>query len=321
MVRKSIDGGLSFITEVAAASGLANPPNPLIGSSFRVNAAFPAIATDPTNSSTVYVTWSSNNGASQTDVFVSRSLNGGSTWGVPVRVNDDPPGSPRDQFFPWIAVDGEGIVRVIWGDDRLDSVNFGGKLYDIFMATSFDQGGTFSPNVRVTTASSDPDFDGFGGGFIGDYFGLSAYGVAVWADTRDGNQDIFAGPPLPSIVNNLVSFAPLSSTFITTSNTTGCPPGFLGKFSFRARLRDKTTSPGLYDLLAKVTTLTNGNLLQNADGGPGGLGAMLTVPRIGNFSDGLLSPGEFVDVPLSICLKNRRRFSFFVDVLAVVDSD
>src|SRR5207249_654870 len=108
--------------------------------------------------------------ASESAVFLSRSADGGATWGLPVRVNDDPPNNPRDQFFPWVSVAADGTVQVMWGDDRLDSVNTGGKLYDIFTAESLDNGLTFSPNVRMTTTSSDPDFDGFGGGFIGDYF-------------------------------------------------------------------------------------------------------------------------------------------------------
>jgi hypothetical protein len=195
LVRKSTDGGLSFDAVVAAAAGLTPPPNPLVGSMFRVSAAFPAIATDPMNPDNIYVTWSSDNGPSQTDVFVSRSLNGGVTWNAtPVRVNDDALDNPRDQFFPWIAVASDGAVRVMWGDDRLDLENDGGKLYDIFMAESHDNGESFGPNVRVTTEPSDPDFDGFGGTFIGDYFGLSASGVAVWGDTRNGDQDIFAAP-------------------------------------------------------------------------------------------------------------------------------
>jgi hypothetical protein len=113
MVRKSSDGGLSFGPAVAAASGLVPPPNPLLGSRFRVIAAFPVIATDPTNSKNVYVTWSSDNGPCHTDVFVSRSLDRGETWSsMPVRVNDDPIGNPRDQFFPWVAVRADGTVRV-----------------------------------------------------------------------------------------------------------------------------------------------------------------------------------------------------------------
>ena len=204
LVRKSTTGGASFGAAIAAVSGLTLPPNPLIGSNFRVNAS-PAIATDPTDASLVYVTWSSNNGASQSDVFVSRSLNGGATWDTPVRVNDDPAGNPRDQFFPWIAVDSDSTVRVMWGDDRLDLINTGGKLYDIFMAESFDHGTSFGVNVQVTTESSNPDFDGFNGTFIGDYFGLAANGVAVWGDTRTGNQDIFGAVLGPS--GNLVNIS------------------------------------------------------------------------------------------------------------------
>lgn len=210
MVRKSTDGGVSFGPPIAAAWGLAAPPNPLVGSKFRVNAAFPVIATDPTNASNVYVAWSSNNGPGQTDVFVSRSLDGGATWSpTPTRVSDDPLGNPRDQFFPWIAVGSDGTVRVSWGDDRRDLANPGGKLYDIFIAESTDKGASFGPNIQVTTVSSNPDFDGFGGTFIGDYFGLSASGVSVWGDTRNGNQDIFGAlPPVP-----LVSIATNNSVY------------------------------------------------------------------------------------------------------------
>ena len=198
LVRKSTNGGVTFGPTRVAAPPFVPPPNPLIGSSFRVIAPFPSIATDPMNLDNVFVTWSANNGASQTDVFVSRSLDGGNTWSPPLRVNDDPLGNPRDQFFPWMSVDTDGTVRIMWGDDRLDLVNPGGTLYDIFMAESTDHGASFGPNLRATTTSSDPAFDGFGGTFIGDYFGLSRSGVAVWDDERNLNQDIFgAAAPIP----------------------------------------------------------------------------------------------------------------------------
>jgi hypothetical protein len=193
LVRKSTDGGVTFGPARVAAPPFVRPPNPLIGSSFRVSAPFPSIATDPTDPDKVFVTWSANNGASQTDVFVSRSLDGGDTWSPPLRVNDDPLGNPRDQFFPWMSVDTDGTVRIMWGDDRLDLVNPGGTLYDIFMADSTNSGASFGANVRITTTSSDPAFDGFGGTFIGDYFGLSVSGVAAWDDERNLQQDIYGG--------------------------------------------------------------------------------------------------------------------------------
>jgi hypothetical protein len=66
--------------------------------------------------------------------------------------------------------------------------------------------------------------------------------------------------------------------------------------------------------------LTDENLLQNARRGPGGVGARLTVPRQDNFSDGVLSSGEVVDVPYVICLRQIEPFEFVVDVLGIVAS-
>jgi hypothetical protein len=203
LVRKSTDGGATFTPAVAAASGLTSCPNPHPGASFRVNAAFPTIATDPTDASRVYVAWSSCTAQSQADVFFSRSLNGGATWSAtPLRVNDDATTNPRDQFFPWMVVDDLAVIRLMWGDDRLDTVNAGGHFYDIFAAESTDDGASFSPNVRVTNVSSDPNID-FGGTFIGDYFGMAVCGTPVWGDTRNGNQDIF-GAPLDADQNGVV---------------------------------------------------------------------------------------------------------------------
>ena len=126
---------------------------------------------------------------------------------------------------------------------------------------------------------------------------------------------------LPPVVNALVTFVPLTSTYQTTSNTTGCPGGFVGKFSFTARLMDKSTSPSLADLRVQVHTLTNGNLLQNPDGGPGGVGATVTVPQADGFADGILRPEDAVDVPFVVCLQQRSPFRFLVDVLGVVSDE
>jgi hypothetical protein len=64
--------------------------------------------------------------------------------------------------------------------------------------------------------------------------------------------------------------------------------------------------------LIQVIKLTNGNLLENADGGPGGVGSTLTPPRTS------LRPGDFEDIQFLICLRNTEPFDFFVDVLGVI---
>jgi hypothetical protein len=120
------------------------------------------------------------------------------------------------------------------------------------------------------------------------------------------------------VVNDLVTFEPLASTFAFKPKSAGCPRGFAGIFSFQAWLSNISEHP-LSDLVVEVTTITNGNLLQNADGGPGGKGALLRVPYKDGLSDGALGPGEFVNVPFQICVRQRKSFRFLVDVLSAAD--
>ena len=162
-------------------------------------------------------------------------------------------------------------------------------------------------NNQLVLDFTDPDPIPFGG------IGLGAiWEVNAWFD----NVRVTPATP-PNIVNNLVTFMPITSTYRTTSDTAGCPSGFVRKFSFDARLTNENSSPPISGLIAKVKTLTNGNLLGNADGGNGGVGSTLTVLKEDDYSDGILSPGEFVDVNFIICLKEKKSFTFFVDVLVI----
>ena len=121
-------------------------------------------------------------------------------------------------------------------------------------------------------------------------------------------------------VNTDVTFTPLASTVQTTTSTTGCPAGLSGKFTFTAVLTVRTESPAMPDLTVHVVTLTNGNLLLDpqTNGVLGGEGAAMTVPQVGQYADGLLSPGESVNVPFVLCLTTFQPFEFFVDVFGVV---
>ena len=134
-----------------------------------------------------------------------------------------------------------------------------------------------------------------------------------------GVTEIRFGPEI--VVNDFTKFTPIKSTFNTTSDIIGCPAGFVGKFGFTARftnVSESVFSSLLFSsLVVQVATLTNGNLLQNADGGPTGVGARLPFPGTDGFADGVLSPQEFVDIRFIICLKEKKPFTFFVDALGV----
>jgi FG-GAP-like repeat len=109
--------------------------------------------------------------------------------------------------------------------------------------------------------------------------GGSPFSVTVGDFNGDGRQDlatsgvfILINSTPGAVVNDLVTFAPIQSTFTFTPDLTGCSVGFVGTFDFEARLTN-IGERSLADLVGTVTTLTHGNLLQSADGGPGGVGA------------------------------------------------
>jgi hypothetical protein len=129
---------------------------------------------------------------------------------------------------------------------------------------------------------------------------------------------------LTSVINPMVSFVPIRSSYQTTLSTSGCPADSAGKFNFNARLTNNSGSPSLSALMARVSILSNGNLLQNAYLGVGGAGSLLNVPNARYFGDGLqypeefaLGPGQFVDVPFTLCFKSMSSFNFFVDVFGL----
>jgi hypothetical protein len=137
----------------------------------------------------------------------------------------------------------------------------------------------------------------------------------------DGASDGFIARLSPdlrgsgSLLNSFVTFNPVTTTSSTSSPTSGCPAGV---FRIKARLRN-TSAHVLSHLRAEVATLTNGNLLKNADGGPGGVGAIMTIPAGGAYADGVLAPNEFVDVSFAICLTKKSAFDFFVDVFGTAE--
>lgn len=130
---------------------------------------------------TIYINYcDQSNGTDDTDVWLVKSSDGGSSWSIPVRVNDDQPG--RHQFFTWMALDQTtGALYFVFYDRR----NYDDLQTDVYLAYSFDGGTTFK-NVKLSEKSFIPSTSYF----LGDYNNISAHdGVIrpVW--TRlDGSQ-------------------------------------------------------------------------------------------------------------------------------------
>lgn len=131
----------------------------------------------------VYVNWADlrNNGGKDgdADIFVAYSADQGQSWSAAVRVNGDPVGNGRDQFFPWMSVDPvDGSVNVVYYDRRAGD----GSGVSVYIARSTDGGRTFTEHL-VSAEPFVPKTDRF----FGDYNGISAYGgrvAALW--TRYG---------------------------------------------------------------------------------------------------------------------------------------
>jgi hypothetical protein len=190
IVRSSRDGGVTWSPPVVAAT-LPEVDYTLPPTNFRAwGTMFPIIAVGP-NGFVYIVTGSRGATAGSSDIRFIRSTNRGASWSPPITVNDD--GTDRDQFFPWITVQKDNTIHIIWGDRRDDPADV---FYNIYYAASVDLGVSFAPNQRVTDQQSDPSWQ-FNGKFIGDYFGLAStdqFVNAVWTDTRRAGisgQDIF----------------------------------------------------------------------------------------------------------------------------------
>jgi len=146
---------------------------------------------------------------------------------------------------------------------------------------------------------------------ITEIFGLNAVGEFVGWSAPDRLTQLhgflarFETFSDPAVVNDSLALAPLRTSFSGTP-VSDAPAGPL---SLRATFTNTSSTP-IHNPVFKVTSLTGGNLLLNADGGPGGDGANLS-PEV------VVLPQESWTTEFVIGLRARRRFEFFVDVTGV----
>jgi hypothetical protein len=201
----------------------------------------------------LYAVWADRR-SGRSEIWIARSEDRGDHWSAPLRVNDDEPrptGGGPDDFHPLVAVNGAGVVGVMWYDRRDNPDNTG---WWVRFAASSDGGRTFSPSVRVSEAPLDLARDRApvisaitrGGGhphpllaggplrsdvvyshfnFVGGHtagLAASADGLfhALWVDDRTGVSQIYT-----SIirVNAVIATRPGSATDGSSGKSTGTP--------------------------------------------------------------------------------------------------
>jgi hypothetical protein len=134
----------------------------------------------------IYVNWcDQRNGTSNTDVFLSRSSDGGNTWGAPVKVNNDG-NINAHQFLSSMTVDEvTGYIYVLFYDRR----SYNDNRTDVYLAYSKDGGATFQ-NKRISATPFTP-YSTF---FFGDYTYIAAHGDIIrpiWGRTDAPFQSVW----------------------------------------------------------------------------------------------------------------------------------
>lgn len=158
----------------------------------------------------MYVVWASDpvsamGTSDHSDVFFSRSTNGGANWSAPIQLGG---GTLTDQFEPFVAVAGAGAVSVAWYDRRNDAAN--NLNVDVYKAFSTDGGATFGAIQRVTDQSFgvpqlNPNFDpAIALCYMGEYIGVAGDDrnfYYLWGDNRNTvtSTNWPAGRPDPDV--------------------------------------------------------------------------------------------------------------------------
>jgi hypothetical protein len=92
---------------------------------------------------------------SDSDILVARSIDNGATWTNAAPLNTNAGTDTGDDLDPDIATDGGGNWIAVW-DSNENLGGLTGSEYDIFVARSFDNGGTWTaPAALNTNATAD----------------------------------------------------------------------------------------------------------------------------------------------------------------------
>lgn len=143
----------------------------------------------------VYIAYAAGT-ATDKEIYVTKSTDGGFFWEPPVQVNTVTTGMQR---MVEMTIDEDNNIHVAWLDAQHGEWN-------IYYSYSNDSGSTFSPNIRVTTAGTSLSY-----WRPGDYFtmrtGPNGRVHIVWTDGRGQDEDIYFAKQ--DIANPIITHVPV----------------------------------------------------------------------------------------------------------------
>ncbi len=214
---RSTNGGVNFDPEsILVTRNQSWPGSPdceFVPGHFRIpqfNYLAVAPAIEPGGDDTLYVVYMDSplDDPGNIGLFLIKSVNSGLTWSATPSVVDFDPDSPGDQFFPWIEVDRQNRLHVLFLDTRdppqVDSAT--NAMIHVYYMYSENGGDTWT-EFRLTEEPWDSINNGWPpviqAGFIGDYLGMAVAGHRVfpmYPDASNGTDtDIFT---------NVIDFCP-----------------------------------------------------------------------------------------------------------------
>lgn len=196
----SKDGGKSFSTPVKITD-FQKVTNITGIKSNRLYPA-PALAVDNSNSpfsGRLYLTFTAAginyNSNSASDIYLTWSSDTGATWSDPIIVNDDNKLHVSEQFYSTIHVNPDGVLSLAWYDGRHSTSDSSNEIVYYYVAHSFDGGLNFTNNYNVSSLFTNFQTIGyknnqFGIGEYNQILSTSGYCIPIWSDGRKGNGDL-----------------------------------------------------------------------------------------------------------------------------------
>jgi hypothetical protein len=128
---------------------------------------------------------------SDPDIILHRSTNGGVTWSQGIRVNQDPINNGKIQYFPYIEIDNQGGIDILFHDDR----NTTSDSTDIFLTRSMDGGNTWKEFSLNNSRFKPKPIIGGASSYQGDHISLLAVDdklYALWMADYSGIYQVWA---------------------------------------------------------------------------------------------------------------------------------